>query len=236
MKAKTKSNRGYELGYPRLSPLGDSAVIMQLGSQIDPQLNQQVLSLEQSLLKAGILGITATVPAYASLTLHYDPTQTDFHSIQDEILLRLASLEEVTPVQGKVVDVPVIYDGEHGPDLEFVAQYCHLTSEEVVNRHSAFEYRVHFIGFLPGFPYLGGMDAALTTPRLPSPRMLVKAGSVGIAGAQTGIYPLDSPGGWCIIGWTPLKLFDSFQNPPALLSPGDRVRFIPISAKDISDA
>jgi len=236
MKAKTKSNRGYESGYPRLSPLGDSAVIVQVGSHIDPQMNQQVLLLEQNLLEAGIPGIIATVPAYASLTLHYDPMQTDFHSILDEILLRLASLVDVAPVQGKVVDVPVIYGGEHGPDLGFVARYCHLSIGEVIGKHSAVDYRVHFIGFLPGFPYLGGMDAALTMPRLPSPCMLVKAGSVGIASEQTGIYPLDSPGGWRIIGWTPLKLFNSFQNPPALLSPGDYVRFTPITLKDFPDA
>lgn len=236
MKAKTKCNRGYEPGYPKITPLGDAAVIVQLGSRIDDAINHRVLAIERSLWAAGISGVTASVPAYASLTVHFDPLKINFQTMKEVLLQRLTNpLEEMTLV-GSTIEIPVIYGGELGADLESVARHCRLTVDEVIRRHAAPEYRVHFIGFLPGFPYLGGMDADLATPRLASPRTLVRAGSVGIAGGQTGIYPLDSPGGWRIIGWTPTKLFNSFDDPPALLAPGDRVRFVPVSPGELPDA
>lgn len=236
MKPKTKCNRGYEPGCPKILPLGDAAVVLQLSPQIDDDINRQVLALERALYAAGIPGVIATVPAYASLTVHYDPVQTDFQTLRDGLLQRLSAPGEVILQEGKTVEVPVIYGGERGADLESVARHCRLPVDEVIRRHAATDYRVHFIGFLPGFPYLGGMHPSLATPRLSTPRAIVKAGSVGIAGAQTGIYPLDSPGGWRIIGWTPLKLFNSFADPPALLAPGDRVRFVPVSPQELDDA
>lgn len=236
MKQKTKSNRGYELGYPRICPLGDAAVIVQFGSKIDNELNQLVLSLETNLVSAKIPGLFATIPSYASLTIHYDASLIDFQSIQDELLMQLDSLENTENEQGRLLEIPVFYGGKFGPDLDSVAQHCKLTTNEVIRRHAAHGYWVYFIGFLPGFPYLGGLDESIATPRLSTPRTLVKAGSVGIAGSQTGVYPLDSPGGWRIIGWTPFKLFDSFKDPPSFLQPGDRVKFIPMPEKENPDA
>jgi KipI family sensor histidine kinase inhibitor len=134
--------------------------------------------------------------------------------------------------QPRRVEIPTIYGGEYGPDLDFVAQYHHLTPAEVIRIHSGVDYPVYMLGFIPGFAYLGGLDAAIATPRLDQPRTRIPAGSVGIAGAQTGVYPLDTPGGWRIIGRTPLRLFDPLADPPALLSPGDIVRFIPVSEEE----
>lgn len=236
MKPKTKCNRGYEPGYPKIFPLGDAAVVLQLSPQIGDDINRRVLAIERALYADRVPGVIAAVPAYASLTVHYDLVQTDFQTLRDGLLQRLSAAGEAILQEGKTVEVPVIYGGERGADLESVARHCRLTVDEVIRRHAAADYRVHFIGFLPGFPYLGGMHPSLATPRLSTPRAIVKVGSVGIAGAQTGIYPLDSPGGWRIIGWTPLKLFNSFADPPALLAPGDRVRFVPVSPQELDDA
>jgi len=236
MKTKAKRNRGCTSGYPRIYPLGDSALLIQLGSEIDDRINNRVLALERRLISLFPSFVRATVPAYVSLTIHYDPCQVNSEEFQTSILQQLDAVVGSDSPQGKLIKVPVVYGGEGGPDLPFVADHCGLSVAEVIRRHSQPEYRVHFIGFLPGFPYLGGMDPRLETPRLATPRTEVKAGSVGIAGGQTGIYPLDSPGGWRIIGWTPLKLFDITKELPVLLAPGDRVQFVPARTEDLPHA
>ncbi len=146
--------------------------------------------------------------------------------------------ETTSLLEPRRVEVPVVYGGEFGPDLEFVARHNGLSPEEVIRRHTARDYPVYLVGFTPGFPYLGGLDETIAAPRLSSPRPRVPAGSVGIAGQQTGIYSVDSPGGWRLIGWTPLRLFDPLRHPPALLAPGDVVRFVEEkgTAKDAKDA
>jgi inhibitor of KinA len=165
------------------------------------------------------------VPGYISLLVHYDLLRLEggqaLRAVQ-ELAGRAAALALPEP---RRVKVPVHYGGEHGPDLEFVARQAGLSPAEVVRIHTGAEYPVYFIGFTPGFPYLGGLDPRLFCPRLETPRARVPAGSVGIAGQQTGIYSVDSPGGWRLIGWTPLKLFDPLPDPPSLLAPGDVVRF-----------
>jgi inhibitor of KinA len=166
------------------------------------------------------------------LLVHYDPLRLTYRQVTDWILPFLAQVEAGEEMQTRVVEIPTYYGGKYGPDLESLAKLHNLTPMEVIKLHSAAEYRVYMMGFTPGFPYLGGLDPALATPRLAAPRTLVPAGSVAIAGSQTGIYPVDSPGGWQIIGYTPLHLFDKKQDPPSFLSPGDRVRFIPISGKE----
>jgi KipI family sensor histidine kinase inhibitor len=214
---------------PTFVPLGDSALQIVFGDRIDPVSNRRALALSRAL--AGLPGIGDRVPAYASLTLHYDPLLWTLDDLTKAIEPYLASAEDAG-FQGALVTVPVCYGGELGPDLEALARLCAMSAEEVIARHAAPEYRVHFLGFTPGFPYLGGLDPALAAPRHATPRALVPAGAVGIAGAQTGIYPQAGPGGWQIIGRTPLRLFDPRREPPCLLAPGDRLRFAPIGPEE----
>lgn len=167
------------------------------------------------------------VPGYASLLVYYDCLQVDYAQVETWVIQRLAALEFLGEKPARRVEIPVQYGGDHGPDLQAVAQAHGLTPEDVIRIHSQRDYLVYMMGFTPGFPYLGEMDPQLATPRLSTPRSRVPAGSVGIAGEQTGIYPVDSPGGWRIIGWTAQRLFDPDRQPPFLLAPGDVVRFVP---------
>ncbi|HWQ45628.1 MAG TPA: 5-oxoprolinase subunit PxpB, partial [Longilinea sp.] len=177
-------------------------------------------------------GVGEAVPGYTTLMVKYDPQHLDYPRLCAEIQTLLEQLSEAAAQPPHRVEIPVAYWGRHGPDLDFVTRHTGLAPEEVIRRHVAGVYPVYFLGFLPGFPYLGGMDPALATPRLESPRTSVPAGSVGIAGAQTGIYPSESPGGWRLIGRTPLALFDPLSEKPALLSPGDEVVFVPLSTAE----
>jgi len=202
-------------------------VLVEFTNKIDPKVNAMVHSLSALISNEKIEGIVETIPAYSSLTVLYDPKLLDFPAIVE----RLNELGDKCKEREKFsspIKIPIIYGGKYGPDLQFVANYNRLSAEEVIKIHSSAEYLVYMIGFTPGFAYLGGMSKKIATPRLESPRKKVPAGSVGIGGDQTGIYPIESPGGWRIIGRTPLKLFDVEKDPPVLLKPGDKVRFIPI--------
>lgn len=221
--------------YPRIEPLGDSALRVALGESIDLLLNRQVQALAERLRQGAPAGVGEVVSAYASLTVHFDLMRIDYNQAAGWIEPLLAGLAAAParPARRDAehpnrVEIPVIYGGEHGPDLAFVAQHSGLSEAEVIAIHSAGEYPVYMMGFTPGFPYLGGLDARIAAPRLPSPRSAVPAGSVGIAGQQTGVYSLQSPGGWRLIGWTPLRLFDPAADPPALLCAGEVVRFVAI--------
>lgn len=217
------------VGEWKLSPLGDSAVVMTFGNAIDEAVYQQVQRMADRIERHPVPGIVECVPAFCSITVIYDPLQLTLPSVAEH-LQRLASLaEDVAPATERVVDIPVCYCGECGLDLPWVAAYHGLTEEAVIDLHLRETYQVHMIGFLPGFPYLGGLMPALATPRKEEPRLQVPAGSVGLAGAQTGIYPVESPGGWQIIGRTPVSLFHPDQTPPTRLRPGDKVRFKRIS-------
>ncbi|WP_099211594.1 5-oxoprolinase subunit PxpB [Thermococcus henrietii] len=213
-------------------PLGDSALLVSFGEVIDEETNDRVHALAGAIEKANFEWLIEVVPAYSSLAVIYDPGLIDFEGVKRAIQGLEFSAEKF---EGRLVEIPVLYGGEHGPDLEFVAEYNGLTPEEVIEIHSKPVYRVYFLGFLPGFAYLGGMDERIETPRLEKPRLKVPAGSVGIAGKQTGIYPLESPGGWRLIGRTPLRLFNPSKEPPTLLRPGDRVKFAPIGEEEFEE-
>ena len=217
--------------YPRFRPAGDSALLVELGAAIDPALNRMVHAFDRRLADAAPPGIVETVPAYCSVLIHYDPMQLTTAAVTRWAESAAESVEITPEEAARPVEIPTVYGGDAGPDLGFVAQAHGLSPAEVVRLHSGAEYTVYMMGFLPGFAYLGGLPAELATPRLAAPRAHVAAGSVGIAGAQTGVYPLDSPGGWRIIGRTALRLFDPRHDPPAHLRPGDRVRFVSVQAE-----
>ncbi|WP_297471286.1 5-oxoprolinase subunit PxpB [Thermococcus sp.] len=216
----------------KIKPLGDSALLISLGETIDEEINEKVHALTRTIEQANFEWLVEVVSAYSSLAVIYDPALVDFESVKRAIEgIEIASER----FEGKLVEVPVVYGGKYGPDLEFVAKYNGLSVDDVIEIHSRPVYRVYFLGFLPGFAYLGGMDERIATPRLEKPRLKVPAGSVGIAGKQTGIYPLESPGGWRLIGRTPLRLFNPAKDPPTLFRPGDRMKFVPIDESEFME-
>ena len=210
----------------RIVPLGDSTLLVQFGDEIDMKINQRVHALANLLSNLSINGIFETVPAYATLLVHYDPLILSFTQMKNHLRAQISKMEEIESRKPRRVEVPVRYGGELGPDLEFVASHCGLRVEDVIRIHSRQIYTIFMMGFTPGFPYMGKLDDVLVTPRLETPRTRVPAGTVAIAGSQTGIYSIDSPGGWQLIGWTHLKLFDPASESPFLFSPGDEVKFI----------
>lgn len=209
----------------RIDPAGDQALLIRLGETIDPALLSELLALDRTLQAMRIPGLKNTVPAYASLLCQYDPQETDAVELEK----RIRSLEgAVAPVElaGDFTEIPTRYDG---PDLSEVADQTGLTPQEVIDRHAEGSYLVYSVGFAPGFTYCGELDASLALRRRASPRLRVPGGSVAIAGRQTGIYAVESPGGWHLIGRTNTVLFDAGASPPARFKPGDRLRFRPIS-------
>jgi inhibitor of KinA len=213
-----------------LKPLGDSALLVELGDKIDSAINHRVHALNALLQANSIAGIIETVPAYCTLLIHYDPLILTFDQVTHWVKDKMNQLDDSLNRKPRQLEVPVRYGGASGPDLEAVAVSKGISIADVIRIHSEREYTVYMMGFTPGFPYLGTLDERIIMPRLKTPRTLVKAGSVAIAGSQTGIYPLDSPGGWHLIGWTPLKLFDPTSDSPFLFSPGDIVKFIPLES------
>jgi len=217
---------------PRLLPAGDSALIVEFGDGIDVRVNARVRQLQRVLDALRHPGIVETVPTYRSLMVHYDPMALGLEDVEELMATAAEGLTEDAQDAPRTIEIPVLYGGAAGPDLPDVAAIAGLQEQEVIALHAAGDYVVFMLGFMPGFPYLGGLPRRIAAPRLPTPRTVVPAGSVGIAGEQTGIYPTESPGGWRIIGRTPVRLFDSRQTPPALLEAGDRVRFTPVSARE----
>lgn len=207
---------------------GDSLVILELGTTIDPHQHARVVQLAAALSAAALPGVTDIVPAYGTIGLHFHPLQTDLALLQSTAQRLEARLDDAPAVMGPLHEIPVRYGGEDGPDLGEVAAFAGCTEDVVITRHSQVEYRVYLLGFVPGFAYLGVVDATIAAPRRRVPRERVPAGSVGLAGAQTGVYPRSTPGGWQIIGRTPAALVDPVQSLEARLMPGDRVRFIPV--------
>jgi KipI family sensor histidine kinase inhibitor len=221
-----------------VEPLSEDALLLRFGEAIDVEINARVHAAARALRDAELPGITDIAPAYTSLSLRFDPwlwwLSQDPSRLPHAILTKTirTCLEGLVTQAGAVPDtrtdameIPVCYGGQFGPDLGIVAEHAGLSPEAVVARHTAGDYRVAMLGFMPGFAYLLGLDAALQLPRRTTPRTRVPAGSVAIGGAQTGIYPRELPGGWHLIGRTPRVLFDAAREPPALLAPGQRVRF-----------
>ena len=214
-------------GKPRFLLAGDSALVVEFGDEISREVNRKVHALADALEKSSLPGLGEPVPTYRSLLIHYDPLRLSCDEVKAFVSEVLQDCEEKPSLELRQVEVPVVYGGEFGPDIEFVAECNGFSVEEVTRLHSSATYTVYMLGFAPGFAYLGGMPEAIATPRLETPRTLVPAGSVGIAGEQTGIYPIATPGGWRLIGRTPLKLFDPERDPPTLLKAGDLVHFVP---------
>jgi inhibitor of KinA len=211
---------------PRFLPLGDAAVLIELGHQIDAATNRRVQTIDAWLRSRSPRGIVELVPAYASLLVHYDPLVLSFAAVREWADEQLSHAKEISTGGPRRLEVPVRYGGADGPDLEAVAALHDLTAEEVAKIHAGRDYTVYMMGFTPGFAYLGILDASIAAPRLQRPRTQVPAGSVGITGLQTGIYPIESPGGWQLIGRTSMRLFDPRADEPFAVAPGDIVRFV----------
>mgnify|MGYP001827865392 FL=1 len=219
---------------PIFRPMGDRSLLVELGDDISPSVNQRVQELFTALDLRAVDGVRDLVPSYRSLLAVYDPLGISPAELKRTIRNTYQNLDQTELPAPRTIDIPIVYGGEQGPDLETVAQYHHITPQAVIDYHTRPTYRVYMIGFTPGYPYLGEVPEAIATPRRNTPRILVPRGSVGIAKQQTGIYSVDSPGGWQIIGWTPVNLFDPQAQPPSLLMMGDRVRFQAISLQEAS--
>lgn len=216
----------------RILTVGDCAVSVEFGQEISLEINHKVMALKMVLEQKPIRGIVELIPTYCSLLIQYDPMDLRYGQLRDRLEALVTQLDEVEMPPKQVVEIPVAYGGEYGPDLGEVARAHNISEEEVIKLHSEPEYPIYMLGFVAGFPYLGGMNKAIATPRKKSPRLKIEAGSVGIAGEQTGIYSVESPGGWQIIGRTPLKLYDVNRNEPVLLKAGQYIKFKPITKEE----
>ncbi|WP_078543399.1 5-oxoprolinase subunit PxpB [Litchfieldia alkalitelluris] len=225
----------------KLSPLGDQAIVIELGESISLAIHDKVKQLSSIFDTFNEDWFVEYIPAFATITIFYDPVVivkkyksilSPYEYVCENIKKLIVSEPSKGIAETRTIQVPVCYEGEYAPDLLDVASYNQLTPEEVVKIHTSGDYTVYMIGFAPGFPYVGGMSGKIATPRKATPRLKIPAGSVGIAGEQTGIYPLETPGGWQIIGRTPLQLFQPNQESPSLLRAGDKLQFFPITSKD----
>ncbi|WP_158634023.1 5-oxoprolinase subunit PxpB [Radiobacillus deserti] len=223
---------------PRIQFISESALLLEWKSIPSPKINREILALHTYIHQHPFQGYIEGVPGYVTLTIHFQPFEMEqvdsFSYVKHHVLTKLHQIQQLiqhdqTP---KVIPIPVCYSSSFGPDLEFVSSFHNRRKEDIVSIHSQTDYPVYFLGFAPGFPFLGGMDERIATPRKNSPRQQVPAGSVGIAGNQTGVYPLSTPGGWQIIGRTPIPLVTSDEQNPTLIKPGDIVRFQPITEKE----
>ncbi len=217
----------------RIEAVGDRCLLVGLGTNADLETSARVHALVQRLRDQPIEGVRDIVPAFTTVALHYRPEcfgSRPFARVKELLLERLAYPLQPSEAQGRVVEVPVCYGGDFGPDLDEVAAKCGLRPEQVVDLHLRSPHRVHMLGFAPGFPFIGGLDPALAMPRRATPRTHIPPGTVAIARDQTCIYPLETPGGWNLIGRSPLRLFDPVAEPPCLLRPGDAIRFVRITA------
>lgn len=240
---------------PRFDPVGDSAIAITLGASADERTRVQVHRYYERLRSSTLHGVHDIVPGFTTITVHYDPALVEHRGASGDLmrssnasgrapfdaavaLVREALAADVTEsvALSRLIEIPACYDAAVAPDLREVAAHAGIMSDEVAELHAAAEYVVHMVGFLPGFPYLGGLDSRLAMPRRASPRTRVPAGSVAIGGAHTGIYTIESPGGWHVIGRTAMRLFDVDEDPPAMLRIGDRVRFRPIAIRDLESA
>lgn len=214
---------------PKLLQAGESCLVIEFADEISREANDAVMNLRHWLKNQKRVPIVECLPTYRSLAVYFNPLTVSKKQIIDEVLNAVKSSSEAQSSSHKVISIPVCYGGEYGPDINNVAEHSGISVEEVIKRHTAAVCHCYMIGFVPGFAYLGGMDESIATPRLQNPRTVIKGGSVGIAGKQTGIYPIDSPGGWQLIGRTPLRLFTPEASCPTLIDSGYGVRFVPVS-------
>lgn len=221
-----------EIKYPRILPTGDRALTVEFGNEINEQINAHLLGFIKKLKNMHIRGIEEFIPSFRSVLIHYNPGVLSYAEISkciNEVLDH-----PITDIGHKkrIVEIPVCYENGLGPDIEFVAKHAGLSIEEVIKIHSGKPYLIYMLGFQPGFPYLGGLDERIHTPRLDTPRLKLEAGSVGIGGKQTGLYPMESPGGWQIIGLTPVRCYNPDSDTPIPYRAGDYINFIPISYEE----
>lgn len=207
---------------------GDKGLVVEFGNEISEAANIKVRNLYLAIQKSGLKGIYEMIPTYRSLLIQYNPLETDIERLTGRLSEIEDSLDSIVLPKPRILEIPTLYGGEFGEDLKFVAVHNGLSEAEVIEIHSSVDYRIYMLGFSPGFPYLGGMSEKIETPRLKTPRTKISAGSVGIAGKQTGVYPMESPGGWQLIGRTPLKLYDPERSTPIMLRAGDYLRFVSI--------
>ena len=210
-----------------IHPLADTGFLVELGDAIDPATTARVMALTAAMDRAALPGVIDLVPSYTTLMVALDPDLADPATLAAEIRRLASATSQAAPSPSREITLPVVYGGDAGPDLADVAAHTGLDEQAVIERHAGASYTVACMGFAPGFGFLIGLPPELATPRLAAPRTRVPAGSVGIGGAQTGVYPLVTPGGWRLIGRTPRRLFDPAATDPFLLRPGDRVRFVP---------
>ena len=216
----------------RYLPAGDKVIVVEFGNGIDNEINNKVMALYQVINSSHIKGIEELIPTYRSLMVQYNPSQVVYKELIALLKKLSENLDQEIMTKQRIIEVPVIYGREFGPDIEFVASHNNMSVDEVIQIHTSHDYLIFMLGFTPGFPYLGGMSDKIETPRLEAPRKKIPVGSVGIAGKQTGIYPIESPGGWQLIGRTPITLYDPYREPPILMQAGDFIRFVSVSLKD----
>ncbi|MCL6599484.1 MAG: 5-oxoprolinase subunit PxpB [Alicyclobacillus macrosporangiidus] len=220
---------------PVIRTAGDQAVLVEFEPRVDPAVTARVLALERWLEEHAAQGIYECVPGYCTLWVAYNPAVYSYAQICGLIERSAGQLDSTVTGHTRTLEIPVCYGGEFGPDIGDVAAHNGLRVEEVIEIHAAGEYFVHFTGFLPGFPFLGGLSSRIATPRMPKPRQAVPAGSVGIAGEQTGYYPITSPGGWRLIGRIPIRMYDPRREDPFIVHEGDRIRFVSITPDEFTD-
>lgn len=213
----------------QIFPAGDQALVAEFDNIISEEVNQQVHELAQALMAAHIPGLRELLPAFRSLMVCYDPDRISFDELSQKLEQLSCRQKSSVTLRQKVWQIPCCYEEPFGPDLEDMSRITGLSAREIIRIHSGTDYKIYMLGFLPGFVYLGGLDRRLECPRLDNPRTQIPAGAVGIGGSQTGIYPLPSPGGWRLIGQTPVKLYDPEREEPILCQAGEQIRFVPIS-------
>jgi KipI family sensor histidine kinase inhibitor len=212
----------------RLLTAGDSSLIVEFERRVDPAINARALSLGTAVRARALDGVRDVVTAYHTVAVYFDPLRTRLEELIECLESCAAASGREVPAEPEPVHVPVCYGGEFGPDLAEVANFAGCSEQEVIETHSAATYRVYMLGFIPGFTYMGSLDPRIAMPRRATPRLRVPAGSIGIASRQTGIYPAETPGGWRLVGRTPLRPFDMARDTPFLFQPGDQIRFVPI--------
>jgi KipI family sensor histidine kinase inhibitor len=212
---------------------GDSALVIELGNEISPVINFKLKKITEFLDNLNKQGIRDLLPTYRSIIVYYNPLLVSFDEIKNIVEENCNFQDEkIDKIEKEIVEIPVLYGGEYGPDLENIATHNNITTEEVIKIHTSGEYLVYMLGFTPGFPYLGGMSKEIATPRLKEPRTKIPAGSVGIAGEQTGVYPIESPGGWQLLGRSPLNFFNPNSDKPFLLKAGQYIKFVSITKEE----
>jgi len=220
---------------PQFKPAGDKAVLIEFEQIISEETSARIRHITSNIENSKNPAVIEIIPAYASICVTYDPCMTDYDAFTEFLSSFLIKSSDNDFASATVFEIPVLYNHETGPDLRFVSEHCKLLVDEIISIHTSSEYLIYMLGFAPGFPYLGGMDERISTPRLKVPRTKIKAGSVGIAGSQTGMYPLESPGGWQLIGQTPIKLYDPNRTPAVYYSAGDYIKYRAIDTSEFEN-